>query len=65
MPSSALGYQGILYNIGNGEAAKGPFGANAKLRQALNLAIDRDAVNLVVRHRAVSGEGSRLVSYCL
>jgi peptide/nickel transport system substrate-binding protein len=48
VPGSGLGYQGILYNIGNGEAAKGPFGTNVKLRQALNLAIDRDAVNQVV-----------------
>jgi peptide/nickel transport system substrate-binding protein len=48
VPGTGLGYQGILYNIANGDAAKGPFGANPKLREALDLAIDRDAVNQVV-----------------
>jgi peptide/nickel transport system substrate-binding protein len=43
-----LGYQGIDINVGNGEQAKNPLGANAKVRQALSLAIDRDALNQVV-----------------
>jgi peptide/nickel transport system substrate-binding protein len=35
-------------NVGNGSAAKGPLGQSAKVRQALALAIDRNALNQVV-----------------
>src|SRR6201986_2271705 len=42
-----LGYQGITLNIGK-DKAKGPLSQSAKVRQALDLAIDRDAVNQVV-----------------
>lgn len=44
---TSLGYQGLTFNIGNGPRAKGPMGQNAKLRQALELAIDREALNQV------------------
>jgi peptide/nickel transport system substrate-binding protein len=43
-----LGYQGIDINVANGDAAKNPLGQSAKVRQALDLAIDRDALNQVV-----------------
>lgn len=43
-----LGYQGLDINVGNGEQAKNPLGQSAKVRQALNLAIDRNALNQVV-----------------
>src|SRR5262249_26355314 len=43
-----LGYQGIDINVGNGERAKNPLGSFAKVRQALSLAIDREALNQVV-----------------
>jgi len=43
-----LGYQGIDINVGNGDAAKNPLGQSAKVRQALELAIDRAALNQVV-----------------
>jgi peptide/nickel transport system substrate-binding protein len=43
-----LGYQGIDINVGRGEAAKGPLGQSAKVRQALSLAIDREALTQVV-----------------
>src|SRR5271165_7061593 len=43
-----LGYQGIDINVGNGAAANNPLGANAKVRQALSYAIDRQALNQVV-----------------
>jgi peptide/nickel transport system substrate-binding protein len=43
-----LGYQGVDVNVGKGEAAKNPLGQSAKVRQALNLAIDRDALTQVV-----------------
>ncbi|WP_046862180.1 ABC transporter substrate-binding protein [Microvirga massiliensis] len=43
-----LGYQGMTINIANGEASKGPLGQDARVRQALGLAIDREAINQVV-----------------
>ena len=43
-----LSYWGITINIANGDKAKNPLGQNAKVRQALELAIDRDAINQVV-----------------
>jgi peptide/nickel transport system substrate-binding protein len=42
-----LGYQGMTLNIGN-DKAKGPLSQSAKVRQALDLSIDREAVNQVV-----------------
>jgi peptide/nickel transport system substrate-binding protein len=42
-----LGYQGVTLNIGK-DKAKGPLSQSAKVRQALNLAIDREAINQVV-----------------
>ena len=43
-----LGYQGITMNLNHGDRAKTPFGQNAKVRQAFELAIDRAAINQVV-----------------
>ena len=43
-----LGYQGLTINVGKGEAAKGPLGADARIRQALEAAIDREAISQVV-----------------
>jgi len=43
----SLGYEGITINIGN-DKNKGPLSQSAKVRQALDLAIDREAVNQVV-----------------
>src|SRR4051795_12448218 len=42
-----LGYQGVTINIGK-DKAKGPLSQSAKVRQALDLSIDREAVNQVV-----------------
>src|ERR1700716_1653920 len=42
-----LGYQGVTLNIGK-DKAKGPLSQSAKVRQALDLSIDREAVNQVV-----------------
>src|SRR3954471_16057657 len=42
-----LGYQGVTLNIGK-DKAKGPLSQSAKVRQALDLAIDREAINQVV-----------------
>jgi peptide/nickel transport system substrate-binding protein len=47
--SSGIGYQGITLNLANGEAGKnGPFGKDARVRQALEAAIDRKALSDVV-----------------
>jgi len=44
-----LGYQGITINMGSNDRAKAtPLGRSAKVRQALSLAIDREALNQVV-----------------
>jgi peptide/nickel transport system substrate-binding protein len=45
--ASELGYQGITLNIGN-DKAKGPLSQSAKVRQALDLSIDREALSQVV-----------------
>lgn len=42
-----LGYQGLTLNIGK-DKAKGPLSQSAKVRQALDWSIDREAVNQVV-----------------
>jgi peptide/nickel transport system substrate-binding protein len=46
--SDALGYFGIDNNLGNGPRANNPYGQNALVRQALDLAIDRVALVKVV-----------------
>jgi len=43
-----LGYQGITINVANGEKAAGPLGKDARVRRALELAIDREAIDQVV-----------------
>jgi peptide/nickel transport system substrate-binding protein len=49
-----IGYQGLTLNLANGPAGTdGPFGKSPKVRQALEAAIDRDALNAVV----YNGEG--------
>ena len=45
---TGLGYSAMVFNLGNGPKSKGPFGSNAKLREALEAAIDRNAINQVV-----------------
>jgi peptide/nickel transport system substrate-binding protein len=42
-----LGYMSLNVNVGK-DKAKGPLSTSAKVRQALNLAIDREALNQVV-----------------
>src|SRR5882762_3341605 len=42
-----LGYQGVTLNVGK-DKTKGPLSQSAKVRQALDLAIDREAINQVV-----------------
>lgn len=44
----SLGYQGITFNINNGEKGDNPWGNDKRLRQALSYAIDREALNQVV-----------------
>jgi len=43
-----LSYFGLTINVANGDKSKNPLGQHAKVRQALELAIDREALNQVV-----------------
>ena len=43
-----LGYQGITFNIANGDRARTPIGQHAKVRQAFDYAIDRATIIQVV-----------------
>src|SRR5262249_28001335 len=45
---TGLGYNGLTFNLANGERAKTPLGQDARIRQALELSIDREALNQVV-----------------
>ncbi|MEA2787782.1 MAG: peptide/nickel transport system substrate-binding protein [Acetobacteraceae bacterium] len=46
--SPALGYEGITFNLGNGDRSKAPIDQNPLLRQAFDAAIDRQALVEVV-----------------
>src|SRR6056297_1818860 len=46
--ATSLGYQGMTINVGNGPRAENPLGESRLVRQALSLAIDREALNQVV-----------------
>jgi peptide/nickel transport system substrate-binding protein len=48
LPSTSLAYTGITINLANTDQAKNPLGQNAKVRQALELTLDRNAINQVV-----------------
>jgi peptide/nickel transport system substrate-binding protein len=45
---TSLAYNGITINTGNGERAKNPLGQDKRIREALELSIDRGALNQVV-----------------
>jgi peptide/nickel transport system substrate-binding protein len=45
---TGLAYQGIDVNVGNGARSKTPIGQDPRLREALDLTIDREALNQVV-----------------
>jgi peptide/nickel transport system substrate-binding protein len=44
----SLGWNGVLLNVGNGPKADSPLGKDARVRQAFELSIDREALNQVV-----------------
>ncbi|WP_343717078.1 ABC transporter substrate-binding protein [Inquilinus sp.] len=46
-PVTGIGYQGITINTGNGDRAKGPLGQDKRVRQAFELAVDREVINQV------------------
>jgi peptide/nickel transport system substrate-binding protein len=48
VPVNELGYQGITFNLGNGDRAKSAIGADARVRKAFELSIDRNVINQVV-----------------
>jgi peptide/nickel transport system substrate-binding protein len=43
-----LGYQGVTLNVNNGPASDNPLGNDPRVRQALSLSLDREAINQVV-----------------
>ena len=43
-----LGYQGVTFNVANGDQSANPAAQNAKIRKAFSLAIDRQAISKVV-----------------
>ena len=45
---NGIGYSGISINVANGERSTLPLGRDARVRQALELSIDREALNQVV-----------------
>ncbi|HTZ35871.1 MAG TPA: ABC transporter substrate-binding protein [Stellaceae bacterium] len=45
---TSLAYQGITFNVDNGDKAKTPLGQDKRVRAALDLSIDRAALNEVV-----------------
>ena len=47
---TGLGYQGITFNIANGERAGNPFGKDKRVRAALDLSIDRNVLNQVANN---------------
>jgi peptide/nickel transport system substrate-binding protein len=44
----SLGWMGLLVNVDNGPKANNPLGKDARVRQALELSLDREAINQVV-----------------
>jgi peptide/nickel transport system substrate-binding protein len=48
LPTPPIAYTGITINLANTDQAKNPVGQNAKVRQAFDLSIDREALNQVV-----------------
>ncbi|MBB3019740.1 peptide/nickel transport system substrate-binding protein [Microvirga lupini] len=47
-PVTGIGYQGLTINTNNGERAKSKLGQDKRVRQALELSIDRNVINEVV-----------------
>jgi peptide/nickel transport system substrate-binding protein len=45
---NGIGYSGITINVANGERSTSPLGRDARVRRALELSIDREALNQVV-----------------
>ena len=46
--ANGMGYLGITINVANGERSKTPLGQDARVRQALELSIDREVLSQVV-----------------
>ena len=46
--ATSLGYEAISINVGHGAGAQTPLGQNAKVREALERALDRNVINQVV-----------------
>lgn len=48
IPSPSIAYTGLTINLANTDKANNPLGQNAKVREALELTLDRDVINKVV-----------------
>jgi peptide/nickel transport system substrate-binding protein len=46
--AAGLGWEGLLINMGRGGGGKNPLGQDARVRQALELSIDREVINQAV-----------------
>jgi peptide/nickel transport system substrate-binding protein len=46
--TTGLGYQSLVINLSNGARAKNPLGQDPRVREALELSLDRAAINEVV-----------------
>jgi peptide/nickel transport system substrate-binding protein len=45
---AGVGYQGITFNVANGDRARAPIDADPRVREAFDLSIDREVINQVV-----------------
>jgi peptide/nickel transport system substrate-binding protein len=54
---TGLGFYGVNFNMGNGDRSQSPINQDARLREALNLTIDRNVLNEVL------GMGTYLPAY--
>lgn len=59
-----VGYQGITFNLANGDRARAPIGADPRVREAFDLSIDRAIINQVVfnNEHAITGQPNSPVS---
>ncbi|MCQ8781328.1 ABC transporter substrate-binding protein [Mangrovibrevibacter kandeliae] len=48
VPVTGLGYSSIRFNTNNGSRAENPIGKDKRVRQAFQLAVDRDVINEII-----------------
>ena len=55
LPTPPIAYTGLTINLANTDRAKNPLGQNAKVRHALELAIDRQSGHIVDQPAHIGG----------